>query len=396
MNNINWITLIIIGIFLMPILSGMLYPVSRSRIKHSLHSVLSSINFIISLFLALWLVRSAFSEESNAVLSFLEKHFPSLTGLIADYRYDIVAYIIALFVCISVIVFLLELIAHPLCRLFLEPFADVLSVSLDSANSTVRRICSGLWQLPRALWMVLLFSLLLNFYANFVNNPTASDYIKDSAAYQTIHKNVLHPILSAERVKKLPVLVSDAVRKAVEDFTPTNYSDIEAPNYWNLPVIKYFNGVTIDEAVQSNEKIDAMAKKIVGNETDAVKKARLLYEWVSKNIAYDNAKADIVMENPTLVESGSIVTYQTRTGVCFDYASLYVSMCRAVGVKVRMVSGLGFSGEEWGEHVWNQVYDPVKDGWINVDPTFGASGYNYFGNKDFTDNHRYDAVQAEW
>ena len=154
--------------------------------------------------------------------------------------------------------------------------------------------------------------------------------------------------------------------------------------------------MTINEAVKSNSEIDNTAKKIVGNERDDIKKARLLYQWVSKNIKYDKAKAAIVLENPSRVDSGSIVTFEERTGVCFDYSCLYVSMCRGVGLKVKLVSGLGFGGEEWGEHVWNQVYDPKEERWINVDTTFGNSGYDYFDNQDFSKNHKYEVVQAEW
>ncbi len=56
-----------------------------------------------------------------------------------------------------------------------------------------------------------------------------------------------------------------------------------------------------------------------------------------------------------------------------NYSCLYVSMCRAVGVKVRLVSGLGRSGSEWGEHVWNQIYDPAEESGSYVDPTYGSA-----------------------
>jgi transglutaminase-like putative cysteine protease len=242
----------------------------------------------------------------------------------------------------------------------------------------------------------LVFSLLLNFYTSFINNPVAGDYINASGAYQAIRTNMLNPILNTEAVKNVPVMVSEAFRRAAEDYTPANSDNTGDPNYWKLPAIKYFNGMTIDEAVKSNSDIDEMAKQIVGNEGNDKKKARLLYDWVSKKIKYDNAKAAIILENPSRVNSGSIITYEERSGVCFDYSCLYVSMCRAVGLQVRLVSGLGYSGTEWGEHVWNQVYDPDQEEWINVDTTFGNSGYNYFDNADFSVNHKYDVVQAEW
>lgn len=326
----------------------------------------------------------------------MDNHIPSVGNLISQYHHDIVAYIITMFFLMLVIFFVLELLTIPICRHLILPLSDKLSSTLDSMNSKVKRILCGLWQLPKSICMVLVFSLLLSFYANFINNPSAGDYINASKAYQAIHKNMLHPIMSADMVKKMPTLVSDAFKKAAEDFTPANSDNTGDPNYWKLPAIKYFNGMTINEAVKSNSEIDNTAKKIVGNERDDIKKARLLYQWVSKNIKYDKAKAAIVLENPSRVDSGSIVTFEERTGVCFDYSCLYVSMCRGVGLKVKLVSGLGFGGEEWGEHVWNQVYDPKEERWINVDTTFGNSGYDYFDNQDFSKNHKYEVVQAEW
>jgi len=395
-SNINFITIVIICLFLMPMTAGMLNPVSKDGIRHSLFFILRSWNFIIGLLLAVYLVKVVFSDRSNGLLTFLDKHIPSAGNFIAQYHQDIMAYMIALFVFMSAIFFVLELLTLPVCRYVIAPLADRLSSALDSINSKGKRIFSGLWQLPKSVCMVLFFSLLLNFYANFINNPSAGDYINASKAYQAVNKNMLHPILSADLVKKMPVLVGDAFRKAAEDFTPASADNSGDPNYWKLPAIKYFNGMTIDEAVKTNSEIDDAAKQIAGNETDDIKKARLLYKWVSKNIKYDKAKAEIVLENPSRVDSGSIITFEERTGVCFDYSCLYVSMCRAVGVKVRLVSGLGYSGTEWGEHVWNQAYDPEGARWINVDTTFGNSGYDYFDNPDFSENHKYDVVQAEW
>lgn len=395
-GHINFISIIIICIFLMPVIAGVLSPLSKGSIRHSFLFIINCLNFIVSAVLAAMLVKVLFSDAGNGFQKFVNKAIPAVGELIYQYRHDIVAYLIAMFVFTAVIFFLLGLVTLPFCRHVVFPLADKLSAKLDSVHPNVKRTFSGLWQLPKALCTVLVFSLLLSFYANFINNPTAGEYINASKAYQAIHKTMLTPILSANLVKKAPVIIGDAFRKAAEDYTPANADSTTAPNYWNLPAIKYFNGVTVDEAIQSNTEIDNAAKLIVGNEKDDVKKAYLLYKWVSSNIRYDNAKAAIIMDNPSHVDSGSIVTFKDKMGVCFDYSCLYVSMCRATGLKVRLISGLGYNGDEWGEHVWNQVYDPKEKRWINVDTTFGASGYDYFDNPGFSANHRYEVVQAEW
>lgn len=71
-------------------------------------------------------------------------------------------------------------------------------------------------------------------------------------------------------------------------------------------------------------------------------------------------------------------------------------MCRAAGLKARLVTGLGYSGVSWGNHAWNQVYDPAENRWINVDATFGSSGYDFFDTKDLSDVHKYGDIQEEW
>lgn len=395
-TNINIITILIIGIFLMPLLTGMLYPISSNRIQNSLLSILNSLKFILGIILAISLIRVIFSDKANGYLTILYKYIPSIKDIILQYNHDIVAYIIFMFILLSIILYILGLLTIPLYRYVIVPLTGRISSAFNLLSSNVKRIISGVWQLPKSVWMVLVFSLMLNFYTNYINNPSTGDYINNSTAYQVINKNILQPILSTDMVKHIPVLINDSFKKAAEDFTPASNDNSVNPNYWKLPVIKYFNGMTLDEAVKSTSIIDDTAKQIVGTETNDKEKAYLLYKWISKNIQYDKDKAEIIVKNPSHVNSGSIVTYDESKGVCFDYSCLYVSMCRAVGLKVRFLTGLGYSGVEWGDHAWNQVYYPEEKRWINVDTTFGSSGRDYFDNSDFSTNHKYEVVQSEW
>lgn len=395
-NSVNMITIIVICIFFMPVVIGLLNPLSKERIRHSLLAIMKSFNFLLSLLLSFYLVKALFSDSENRLNGFFGRHFSSAGSFLAKYQHDIAAFVIVMFVIMALIYFILELLTIPIYRYGISPLTEKISTASTSMNPKAKRMLGGLWQLPKAVCMVLVFSLLLTFYTSFINNPSANNYIEDSSAYQAVSRNIIKPMLRANLVKNAPAQVSNAFRKAAEDFTPANADSTGAPNYWNLPAIKYFNGMTIDEAVTSSDEIDDMAKRIVGKENDEKEKAYLLYSWISKNIRYDKVKAEIVMKTPSHVNSGSLITYEQRTGVCFDYSCLYVSMCRAVGLKVRLVSGLGYSGKDWGEHVWNQVYIKSEKKWINVDATFGNSGYNYFDTSNFADSHRYDVVQAEW
>jgi transglutaminase-like putative cysteine protease len=221
--------------------------------------------------------------------------------------------------------------------------------------------------------------------------------MNDSNAYQVLYKNAVSPVLNSNIAKKIPVLVNDSFAKTTER-VPSGGDPGGLPNPDQLRksnVITYFNGVTLNEAIKSNAQIDETARMVVGNEKNSKKKAYLLYKWVSQNIKYDYSKAAIISKDPTGISSGSIIAFNTGKGICFDYSCLYISMCRAVGVKVQLITGLGYSGVAWGDHAWNRIYSVEEARWINVDATFGTNG-NYFDKQDFSVDHKDAAIQEEW
>lgn len=161
-----------------------------------------------------------------------------------------------------------------------------------------------------------------------------------------------------------------------------------------------YNGTTIEEGIVSNESIRQEALSITEGMTDSREKAKALYEWVGKNIKYDDDKAASVMSNDASekekdnIKSGAIVAYNKKSGICFDKACLYAAMCRENNLKVRVISGEAYDGKEYIGHAWNQVYIPEEDEWINVDTTFYTAG-NYFDSSLFNE-HKVDRIAGEW
>ncbi|MEA4987125.1 MAG: transglutaminase domain-containing protein [Anaerovorax sp.] len=394
--NINIITMIMIGIFLMPLLTGVLYPISTNRIHHSLLSIMNNFKFILGILISINLFRVIFSQKGGGLFVHLYKLIPSLQDFIVRYDNDIVAYVIVFFVLLYVTLWTLGILGIPFYKYIILPMTDKILLVYHSMSNNAKRILSIVWQLPKSIFIIILFSLLLSFYTNYVNSPSTENYINHSLTYRIVNNHILNPILSTDTAKNMPVFINDSIKKATEDFTPANNDDSAYSNYWKITAIKYFNGMTLDEAIKSNSDIDNKAKNLVSTGKNEREKAYLLYQWISKNIQYDKGKVEIIAKDSTHVNSGSIVTYSEGKGVCFDYSCLYVSMCRAVGLKVRFVTGMGYNGAEWGDHAWNQVYDPEEDRWINVDTTFGNSGVNYFDNSNFSINHKYEVVQGEW
>ncbi len=102
-----------------------------------------------------------------------------------------------------------------------------------------------------------------------------------------------------------------------------------------------------------------------------------VYSYIISNYTYDHAKADTV-ETGYLPDVDEI--FKSKTGICFDYASVMATMLRSQGIPTRLE--VGYMGEEY--HAWISIY--IEDsGWLNgiiefdgknwelLDPTFAAT-----------------------
>lgn len=93
-------------------------------------------------------------------------------------------------------------------------------------------------------------------------------------------------------------------------------------------------------------------------------------QWVSANIEYD-------LSCGTRVEKASWV-FVNRRGTCDEFSSLFIAMCRSLGIPAKYVSGVAYSNLPeligFGPHAWAEVYFPDV-GWVPFDPTFGQHGF---------------------
>lgn len=118
-----------------------------------------------------------------------------------------------------------------------------------------------------------------------------------------------------------------------------------------------------------------------------------IYNYVIKNISYDDDKAENVSYGytPDVDE-----TLSAKKGICFDYASLMTAMLRTQRIPTRLE--VGYAGEAY--HAWISCY--VKDvGWVNdiirfdgkdwslMDPTFAASHNDTSVKKYIGDGSKY-------
>ena len=116
-----------------------------------------------------------------------------------------------------------------------------------------------------------------------------------------------------------------------------------------------------------DSKVIPLAQEVCdGAETDS-EKLTAIYTYVTKHIAYDYIKMATVKTGymPDIDD-----TIDTRTGICFDIASLMAAMLRIEGVPAQIAIGsVGTMA-----HAWNRVYLDGK--WSIVDATLVAMNYS--------------------
>lgn len=111
--------------------------------------------------------------------------------------------------------------------------------------------------------------------------------------------------------------------------------------------------------IQSDDRsIRAKAREIVGEETDPLRAAKLLADWVYKNIE----------KKPLISIPSAKDVLDIKRGDCNEHATLYTALARASGIPTRIEVGLVWHQKGFYYHAWNAVYTGQ---WIAIDPTFG-------------------------
>lgn len=123
-----------------------------------------------------------------------------------------------------------------------------------------------------------------------------------------------------------------------------------------------------------NEEIIAKAKELTYEISSDYKKALAIFEYVNTNMEYTTSSQ--------YANKGALSALQTNKGVCEEFTTLYVALCRAVGIPARAVEGYKIetitnADEETDEtmveyelinHLWAEIY-LEEYGWLPVEPT---------------------------
>ena len=151
--------------------------------------------------------------------------------------------------------------------------------------------------------------------------------------------------------------------------------------------------------VPVNDQYRTLALKAVGDETNPVRQAEKLYDWVLEYVEYWVKDPATKKASPN---GESDYCLATKTGNCTDFHSLYASLARSIGIPTRLVYGSFFQGEnnpipnkatlegkdtDASYHCWIEFFTP-GNGWTPLDvaladllPGKEQQRY-YFGNLD--------------
>ncbi|OFI06108.1 transglutaminase-like superfamily protein [Clostridium acetireducens DSM 10703] len=389
--KLNPITIILLLSFIYPLLKGFLFKFSSHDLKYDIEELGKNISFIAGIVLGTYYGRKIFIQHYGGVY---KKIYNSIPYSILKYieSNNFVIYLIIIPILIIITYKIVFLILQLMNLITIYPILDNIESFLSRKSEVFKRVAGALFQIPKALCYLLIITFLFNLVSILNGSKALDKYLETSKPYKYICKEVVIPITNSRIAKKLPNIIDNSFKVVIKN--SNNQNDKVSYNNKGRTIV-YYNGVTLDEGIKSNSKIDKFAKSIVSNEVSTRNKAKILYNWIGSNISYDNEKADKVLNNDFNVRSGAVATFETRKGICFDYSCLYVSMCRANGIKVRLITGYGFNGLTWVNHAWNQVYIPEESQWINVDTTFYKGG-NYFDSRRFKIDHKNGTIAGEW
>lgn len=105
-----------------------------------------------------------------------------------------------------------------------------------------------------------------------------------------------------------------------------------------------------------------LAVKVTAQAAPGYAQVAAIRDWIHQNIEYKYGAS-----GPT---TSALDTASSRQGVCRDYAHLGISLCRALRIPARMVSGYLYQLEPMDLHVWFEAF--VGDRWYTIDATQNA------------------------
>lgn len=114
--------------------------------------------------------------------------------------------------------------------------------------------------------------------------------------------------------------------------------------------------------VPNNDQVKQAAEEIVAGKKTDLEKARAIYDWIIANMVRDESVKGCGQGDVCALLS-------TKAGKCTDINSVFVGLCRAVGIPARESFGIRMNADDItkNQHCWAEFY--LKGtGWVAADP----------------------------
>lgn len=398
--NFNLVDIIIVCSFILPLVVAYKRKFNIIRIKNSIEELGRYIAFFLALYLSFIAVKRV--DLIERVVSILVVEFNSFI-LKFNFSPQIIIILIVLFITL-LIYFIVKILFKIFNLIIVNPILRLIKKIESKRGEAFGKMAALILNIPKSIFYMIVVSLVLvilgskGFLGEKIEDVTFS-----SRAYKILNNNKYYAALNKE-YEAFSEDYKEAISKKIEDLDNKKEEVVKkdeatnkefSNNKENVNIINLYNGITLEEGIKSNKEIYDKAIDLTKGIKSSREKAKRIYTYVSENILYDDDKAENIGKDTSKYKSGAINTFESKKGICFDYACLYAVMAKEVGLKVRIVTGEAFNGKEWGPHAWNEVYLEEENKWITVDPTFGKTG-NYFDSKKNEKTHRDGVIVGEW
>lgn len=135
----------------------------------------------------------------------------------------------------------------------------------------------------------------------------------------------------------------------------------------------FLNSIQNIDWNESNEAIKFVDELVEDSMTD-IEKIETIQEYIAENYRYDYEKFATI--KGAYLPSIDL-TFEAKSGICYDFSSLLASMLRSEGIQTKLV--MGYRADTTVYHAWNEVR--INDRWLTIDITldseYSQKGFEY-------------------
>lgn len=115
-----------------------------------------------------------------------------------------------------------------------------------------------------------------------------------------------------------------------------------------------------------SKRVSNLGEKIIKDEDTDIEKTTKIYNYIIKNIEYDDNKINY-LKNNYVPDIDKVL--ESNKGICYDYAATFAGLLRSLGIPTKLVKG--YKDDLDSYHAWNEVFIDGK--WCIIDTTYDAA-----------------------